>query len=210
MWHVVCLRWELVALLTSNHEYESETHNRTGATRDEGECQSQLRRAWNVSPIRTLQTGSGCIIRSRDLPVHIVRQSTVPSLMKSILQDLLKLQVLEFGEALDKKAEAQVAELRGKIPQPFLGHYDRLRARDKKGVAVVRNQVCSGCHMRVPIGQISMLMRGEDVQICETCGRYLCLPDPTEAEVPAPVEAAKPAKKPAAKPRTRRAVAQAT
>ena len=128
--------------------------------------------------------------------------------MNSVLQNLLKLQELEFGEALDKKAEAQAAELRSKIPQPILGHYDRLRARDKKGVAVVRNQVCSGCHMHVPIGQISMLMRGEDVQLCETCGRYLYLPNPAEAEVSATVEAAKPAKKPAAKPRKRRAVAQ--
>lgn len=129
--------------------------------------------------------------------------------MNSVMQDLLKLQVLEFGEALDKKAEAQAAELRGKIPQPVLAHYDRLRVREKKGVAVVRNQVCSGCHMHVPIGQISMLMRGEDVQLCESCGRYLYLPDPAEAEVAPPVEPEKPAKKPAAKPRKRRVVAQA-
>ena len=128
--------------------------------------------------------------------------------MNSVLQDLLKLQALDFGEALDKKAEAQATELRGKIPQPIIGHYDRLRVRGKKGVAVVRNQVCSGCHMHVPIGQISMLMRGEDVQLCETCGRYLYLPDPAEAEFLAHVEAAKPAAKPAPKPRKRRAVAQ--
>jgi predicted nucleic acid-binding Zn-ribbon protein len=128
--------------------------------------------------------------------------------MNNVLQDLLKLQVLEFGEALDKKAEAQATELRGEIPQPMLGHYDRLRARGKKGVAVVRNQVCTGCHMHIPIGQINMLMRGEDVQLCESCGRYLYLPDPAEAEFLTHVEAAKPAVKPPAKPRKRRAVAQ--
>ncbi len=78
------------------------------------------------------------------------------------------------------------------IPQPILGHYDRLRVRGKKGLAVVRNQVCTGCHMRVPIGQITVLMRGEDVQLCESCGRYLCLPDPAEAAALAALEAAKP------------------
>src|ERR1017187_6085398 len=100
--------------------------------------------------------------------------------MNSILQNLLKLQALEFGETTAKNVEAQTAELRGNIPQPIIGHYERLRVRGKKGIAVVRNQVCTGCHMHVPIGQINMLMRGEDVQLCETCGRYLYLPDRSE------------------------------
>jgi predicted nucleic acid-binding Zn-ribbon protein len=125
--------------------------------------------------------------------------------MNAILQNLLKLQTLEFGEASGKAVAAQVAELRGLIPQPILGHYDRLRARDKKGVAVVRNQSCSGCHMHVPIGQITVLMRAEDIQLCETCGRYLYLPNPAETETPQPVEA----EKPTPKPRKRRALAKA-
>ena len=124
--------------------------------------------------------------------------------MNNILPNLLKLQALEFSEAPDKKATAQAAELRAVLPQPILAHYDRLRVRGKKGVAVVRNQVCTGCHMRVPIGQLTAVMRGEDIQLCETCGRYLYLPDPAEAEFLNRVEAAKPA----AKPRKRRAVAQ--
>jgi predicted nucleic acid-binding Zn-ribbon protein len=128
--------------------------------------------------------------------------------MNSVLHDLLNLQTLEFGEAPQKGNEAQVAELRSRIPQPIIGHYDRLRAREKKGVAVVRNQVCTGCHMRIPIGTITVLMRGEDIQLCETCGRYLYLPDPAEAEALSQVAAAKVPAKPAAKPRKRRAVAQ--
>ena len=38
-------------------------------------------------------------------------------------------------------------------------------------------------------------MRGEDIQLCEICGRYLYLPDPAEAEFLDHVEAAKPAAK---------------
>ena len=132
--------------------------------------------------------------------------------MNSALQDLLELQALEFGETTGKKVEEQAGQLRGKIPLPVLAHYDRLRAREKKGVAVVRNQSCTGCHMHVPIGQITVLMRGEDIQLCESCGRYLYLPPPGEEESPTPVEAPKPAAKPArkaaAKPRKRKAVAQ--
>src|ERR1035438_6285298 len=158
-------------------------------------------------------------IRSCDLS-HSHAHSPVsipPSLMNSVMQDLLKLQTLEFGETGGKHTEAQATELRGKIPQPIIGHYDRLRVRGKKGVAVVRNQVCTGCHMHVPIGQITVLMRGEDVQLCETCGRYLYLPDPAETAAQALVEtakaaakpAAKPAVKTAAKPRKRRVLAHA-
>jgi len=127
--------------------------------------------------------------------------------MNIVLQDLLKLQALDFGEATAKNVEAQTAALRSNIPQPILGHYDRLHARGKKGVAVVRNQVCTGCHMHVPIGQITVLMRGEDIQLCETCGRYLHLPDPAETEFLNKVEAAKPAAKAPAKSRKRRALA---
>jgi C4-type zinc ribbon domain len=127
--------------------------------------------------------------------------------MNSVLQDLIKLQALDFAEPADKKSEARAAELRAKIPQPVSAHYERLRVRGKKGVAVVRNQVCTGCHMHVPIGQITVLMRDEDVQLCENCGRYLYLPDAAETELLAHVEAAKPAAKAPAKPRKRRALA---
>ena len=109
--------------------------------------------------------------------------------MIEILQNLLKLQSLDFEEVTDKNAEATAAELRAKIPAQILGHYDRLVARGKKGVAVVRNQVCTGCHMRQPIGVIMTLKHDQDIQLCESCGRYLYL-----APEPEPVEAAAPAK----------------
>ena len=118
--------------------------------------------------------------------------------MNDLLINLLKLQALEFNETTEKSTEAKIAELKAKVPPPILSHYERLAARGKKGVAIVRNQVCTGCHMRLPIGTINTLMQGQDIQICDTCGRYLYLPEPTEApalalEMPTPV--AKPAKK---------------
>ncbi len=129
--------------------------------------------------------------------------------MNDVLQNLWKLQALEFGEETGKSVESQVAELRALIPQPILGHYDRLRARDKKGVAIVRNQVCTGCHMRQPVGKIAIVMRGEDIQLCDSCGRYLYLEEQPESQPPAAEEAAKPAPKPTPKPRKRKALAQA-
>src|SRR5438045_2355664 len=98
--------------------------------------------------------------------------------MSEHITNLLKLQALDFHESTEKDRESLRTELRSIIPQPILAHYDRLVARDKKGVAVVRNQVCTGCHMRLPIGTINTLMQHQDVQLCDTCGRYLVLEEP--------------------------------
>jgi hypothetical protein len=108
-------------------------------------------------------------------------------LMKILMQNLLKLQTLEFGETQDPRTAAAVVELRAKLPPQILGHYDRLRMRSKKGLAAVNLQVCTGCHMRVPLGVIMTLKHGQDVQLCENCGRYLYLPEETAtAEVTTP------------------------
>jgi hypothetical protein len=115
--------------------------------------------------------------------------------MNELLQNLIKLQSLQFGEVKDKNAEATMAELRAKIPSQILGHYDRLVAHGKKGVAIVRNQVCTSCHIRLPLGVIMTLMHGQDIQLCENCGRYLCLPPAVKTGVTEPTVSSKPAKK---------------
>jgi predicted nucleic acid-binding Zn-ribbon protein len=102
--------------------------------------------------------------------------------MNGILQNLLKLQGLEFGDQPDKH-KGETNALRDVIPAPILAHYDRLRVRGKKGIALVRNQVCGGCHMGVPVGMIATLIKAEGIQLCGSCGRYLCLPEPIDGQV---------------------------
>ena len=115
--------------------------------------------------------------------------------MNELLQNLLELQSLEFGTAADKNAEAAKAKLRAKIPSQILGHYDRMVARGKKGVAVVRDQVCTSCHIHLPIGVIMTLMHGHDIQLCESCGRYLSLSPAAKTGVTEPTGGSKPKKK---------------
>jgi len=110
--------------------------------------------------------------------------------MKELIENLLKLQTLQFDPTVDAKDD-RIAKFRANTPEPVMLHYDRLVARGKKGVAAVRSQVCTGCHMQVPLGVTMALMRGDDIQICETCGRYLYLA-PAAVETP---EAAKPKRK---------------
>src|SRR5215831_4485915 len=106
--------------------------------------------------------------------------------MNELMQTLVRLQSIDFDEVREKNSDAVKADLRGKIPPQILGHYDRLVARGKKGVATVRDQVCTGCHMRLPIGVVTTLMHGLDIQLCDTCGRYLYLPPVTEPAVSGP------------------------
>jgi predicted nucleic acid-binding Zn-ribbon protein len=96
--------------------------------------------------------------------------------MKKPIQNLLKLQELEFGDVVDGEAQAAIAALRQKIPSLVLKNYERLTDRGKKGVALVRHHVCTGCHMSIPIGDILTLVSGETFQMCDNCGRYLYLP----------------------------------
>jgi hypothetical protein len=124
--------------------------------------------------------------------------------MNAVIQTLLKIQGLEFSDAPDTNTQAQIQELRTQVPTQILAHYDRLRIRGKKGVALVRNKSCTGCHMQQPIGIITVLMRNEDIQLCDSCGRYLFLPAESEAAVVEPVIEIKPAAKTARtrKPKT--------
>lgn len=106
--------------------------------------------------------------------------------MKNTIENLLKLQTLESLGIAGNEKQKHLAELRARIPTPILAHYDRLVVRGKKVVAVIRNQVCSGCHVQVPRNTELILMHGTDIQICESCGCYLCLPEhisPAKPEV---------------------------
>jgi len=122
--------------------------------------------------------------------------------MNELLQNLLMLQAIEFEETTAKSAGTTIAEMRVKIPPQILGHYDRLVAQGKKGVGAIRGQVCASCHITVPVGVIATLKRGEDIQLCENCGRYLYLPDTAEVETPLPAVAPKRTRKPRAAKRS--------
>jgi predicted nucleic acid-binding Zn-ribbon protein len=96
-------------------------------------------------------------------------------MMNKMMQTLFELQTLEFEEVIPAGADERIAALRGQVPKPILAHYDRLCDHGKKGVAVLRHQTCSGCHMQVPLGVALDLRAGVEVCLCGSCGRYLIL-----------------------------------
>jgi hypothetical protein len=96
--------------------------------------------------------------------------------VKSILQDLYRLQTLDLRGGTHDRSETD--HLRASIPDGMLSNYDRARARGRKGIALLRNQVCANCRMRSPIA-VAIALKAGAVQACGNCGLYLCL-DPEE------------------------------
>ena len=95
--------------------------------------------------------------------------------MNALMQNLYKLQTLDLAGLTGSAEEA--AGLRAGLPQAMLANYDRARARGKKGIAPVRNHVCTNCRIQVPVAVSAALLAGI-IQVCPNCGLYLCLPEP--------------------------------
>jgi predicted nucleic acid-binding Zn-ribbon protein len=106
--------------------------------------------------------------------------------MKELMRILAELQSLEFDETIGPDTEKRITVLRAKIPKPILSHYDRLCDQGKKGVARLRHQTCTGCHLRVPLAVEMAAKSGTDVCLCGNCGRYLYLPEDAEEEAAGP------------------------
>jgi predicted nucleic acid-binding Zn-ribbon protein len=114
--------------------------------------------------------------------------------MMRILENLLQLQALELSKARTSPTGMGREELRNTIPPPMLEQYDRLRARDRKGVAFVRHGVCGQCHMQVAVGLQALLRRQDNAYRCENCGSYLYLKDEAEP-LEMPPRSTKPARR---------------
>jgi hypothetical protein len=130
--------------------------------------------------------------------------------MMEIIETMLALQKLQLNLVpLSLAAESQVNGLRSRVPKPVLDHFDRLIAQGKTGVAVARNGVCCGCHLRLSSGTSASLAHRADIHICDNCGRYLYLAPPeSEVVVEKPPKAAAKKSAPAAKLPKKRKPAQ--
>ena len=126
---------------------------------------------------------------ARTLPAYPVMQATL------LMEQLLKVQDLQFIKGEDPETHPELKTLRADIPPQVLSHADRLFAREKKAVALIERNVCTGCRMGLPTGTVLAVRQGADIQLCGNCGRYLYIaPEPPPVE-----EAAKPKRKRAAR-----------
>jgi len=134
---------------------------------------------------RNISQENYCILPPYASGFFMTTKSPLFDSMKNPIELLFNLQKIELESDVQPPPDAaEIVRLRQNIPAPILAHYDRMRARDKKGVSTVRNSVCSECHMRLASGVYAALLRKEDILICDTCGRYLFIPQEQVSAVP--------------------------
>lgn len=83
---------------------------------------------------------------------------------------------LQDAEARVEQLKKERAELAGKISPTYLAPYERLLHRtDGRAMVPCRNFVCSGCRMSLTANTVSLLMGGDKIVNCHSCGRILYL-----------------------------------
>ena len=94
-------------------------------------------------------------------------------LLKQIAELEAKKQALEQSISGKQTERAQLVDGYAK---PLMEQYNRLRSGGR-GAAVVplRNEQCSGCHMRVSPNLVNEVRRGQRLMTCESCSRIVYL-----------------------------------
>src|SRR6266478_6230547 len=106
--------------------------------------------------------------------------------MKSILNQLIQLQELNFAKEEQKASNSQmplaqleksIAKIRGQLPPDVADRYDRLQKRYPVAVIPLAHGNCSRCGLAVPANVVNAAKAGEELQTCPHCGRFLFYPD---------------------------------
>ncbi len=90
-----------------------------------------------------------------------------------MIRDIDEVKELGFDVKGREKIEEARQELVKKIKKPFLSKYEMLRARYRRAIVPVKDDVCLGCFMRVPTSLSTVGRSEEQVITCEGCGRIL-------------------------------------
>ena len=90
-----------------------------------------------------------------------------------MIEEADEVEKLGFNITGCSELKAAREDLASRISKPLLARYERLRAKLKRAIVPVKNDICLGCFLRQPT---SIGVKGrEDDQIftCENCGRIL-------------------------------------
>lgn len=101
-------------------------------------------------------------------------------------QDLAKVRDAAGKER--EAAEKRMAELRAahdevlrgrdmlvaKVSGPVMRRYELIRQRRGMGVALIKAGTCTGCHVALSPQLVIKLQRGESMEQCPSCQRFLC------------------------------------
>ena len=88
------------------------------------------------------------------------RENQVNSLKVELLEEL-------------KKEENTVQEIINTVDKNLFKDYKRIRERKGSGIAIVKNDVCMGCHMIISENLVEKVKLEKKMEVCENCGRIL-------------------------------------
>lgn len=83
-------------------------------------------------------------------------------------------------EQLIEYENTEINRIQRHVDQEILKQYQLVRSKKNKGIGIVINEICNGCHTHVPKTIIDKLKLGKVINTCETCGRILILKEENE------------------------------
>lgn len=97
-----------------------------------------------------------------------------------IIQKINDLEVKYKDELNKLKSECenineQKKELIKNIDDDLFKRYETIKEKKSKPIALVKNDICSGCHMDIPLYIISKLKKNDEIINCDNCGRIILL-----------------------------------
>jgi len=122
--------------------------------------------------------------------------------MKSVLNQLIQLQELNYALAEQKAASPQapveklqqaITELIQQLPEEISSRYQRLQQRYPLAVVPVINGMCSRCGLAIPHALVNAVRAAEEVQFCPHCGRFLYYQEGLPRQPKKPAGAERPA-----------------
>ncbi|HTK70502.1 MAG TPA: C4-type zinc ribbon domain-containing protein [Candidatus Eisenbacteria bacterium] len=87
------------------------------------------------------------------------------------------------GVELDQRVHSMTVDreaIKPRVPQALLSRYDRLlAARDGVAVAEIKKGACGACFKGLTPHALQEARRGDQIKVCEACGRILILSEPS-------------------------------
>jgi predicted nucleic acid-binding Zn-ribbon protein len=106
------------------------------------------------------------------------RIDKISRLLKRTKRDMIEKQQLAHEKSTRLSYEIQIEEreiedLEEIIDGQLLTLYNDIRGRKGSGMALMKNDVCNGCHMHIPEKIVEKARQGKSAVTCENCGRIL-------------------------------------
>ena len=87
------------------------------------------------------------------------------------VEELLR-QIGEVEEIILEEMD-HISLLSSKIDKKTLNIYEKIRKAKVNAVVAVKDEICTGCNVRIPSYQKQPLNEGIEIVICESCGRIM-------------------------------------